>query len=68
MLNICPSSIRILTFVTGNASYTCILLQMKPFLIFKSVKKGWVWLKRFRHRKGYGVHSPFAYDFITRII
>ena len=25
-------------------------------------------MKRFRHRKGYGVHSPFAYDFITRII
>ena len=68
MLNICPSSIRILTFVTGNASYTCILLQMKPFLIHKTVKKGWVWLKRFRHRKGYGVHSPFAYDFITRVI
>ena len=41
---------------------------MKPFLIHKTVKKGWVWLKRFRHRKGYGVHSPFAYNFITRII
>ncbi|MBO7602331.1 MAG: hypothetical protein J6S94_04795 [Bacteroidaceae bacterium] len=41
---------------------------MKPFLLHKTVKKGWVWLKRFRHRKGYGVHSPFAYDFITRVI
>ena len=68
MLNIRLSSIRMLTFVTRNARLAGILLQMKPFLIHKTVKKGWIWLKRFRHRKGYGVHSPFAYDFITRII
>ena len=68
MLNIRFSSLRMLTFVIGNAFFTGIMLQMKPFLIHKTVKKGWVWLKRFRHRKGYGVHSPFAYDFITRII
>lgn len=68
MLNIRFSSLRMLTFVKGNAYFTGIMLQMKPFLIHKTVKKGWVWLKRFRHRKGYGVHSPFAYDFITRVI
>lgn len=28
----------------------------------------WVWLLRFRHRCGYGVHSPFAFDFITGVI
>lgn len=27
-----------------------------------------VWLKRVRYRKGYGVHSPFAYDFVTGVI
>lgn len=27
-----------------------------------------VWLVRFRHRRGYGVHSPFAFDFITGVI
>lgn len=27
-----------------------------------------VWLARFRHRKGYGVHSPFAFRFITDVI
>lgn len=27
-----------------------------------------IWLKRFRQRKGYGVHSPFAFNFITHII
>ena len=27
-----------------------------------------VWLMRFRQRKGYGVHSPFAFDFITNVI
>lgn len=28
----------------------------------------WIWLKRFRKRCGYGVHSPFAFDFITQVI
>lgn len=26
------------------------------------------WLKRFRHRRGYGVHSPFAFSYITEVI
>lgn len=27
-----------------------------------------VWLCRFRHRRGYGVHSPFAFQFITCVV
>lgn len=27
-----------------------------------------MWLARFRHRRGYGVHSPFAYDLITQVL
>jgi len=27
-----------------------------------------IWLCRIRHRCGYGVHSPFAYRFITEVI
>ncbi len=27
-----------------------------------------VWLMRVRHRKGYGVHSPFAFDFVTNVL
>ena len=27
-----------------------------------------VGLLRFRHRRGYGVHSPFAFDFITDVV
>lgn len=27
-----------------------------------------IWLARFRHRKGYGVHSPFAFRFITEVV
>ena len=27
-----------------------------------------IWLLRFRHRCGYGVHSPFAFRFITEVI
>lgn len=28
----------------------------------------YTWVSRFRHRRGYGVHSPFAFNFITRVI
>ena len=27
-----------------------------------------IWLRRFRHRCGYGVHSPFAFKFITEVL
>lgn len=27
-----------------------------------------VWLRRFRHRCGYGVHSPFAFGFLTQVV
>lgn len=26
------------------------------------------WVLRFRHRKGYGIHSPFAFNFVTGVI
>lgn len=32
------------------------------------VPRFWIWLKRFRYRRGYGVHSPFAFGFITWVI
>lgn len=32
------------------------------------LKRPIIWLKRFRYRRGYGVHSPFAFDFITNVI
>ena len=28
----------------------------------------WIWLLRFRHPCGYGVHSPYAFEFITGVI
>lgn len=28
----------------------------------------WRWLVRFRHRRGYGIHSPFAFSFVTDVI
>ena len=27
----------------------------------------WIWIKRFRKREGYGVHSPFAFQLITQV-
>ena len=34
----------------------------------KLVRNPLVWLHRIRHRKGYGVHSPFAFQFITGVV
>lgn len=34
----------------------------------QKVTNPFVWLTRFRHRCGYGVHSPFAFRFITEVI
>ena len=27
-----------------------------------------IWLMRLRHRRGYGIHSPFAYDLTTQVL
>jgi len=27
-----------------------------------------LWLKRFRHRCGYGIHSPYAFNLVTQVI
>lgn len=32
------------------------------------LKRWWIWLCRFRYRKGYGVHSPFAFNFLTDVV
>ncbi|MDR0745355.1 MAG: hypothetical protein LBF17_02525 [Mediterranea sp.] len=34
----------------------------------RNIKQTLIWLKRFRYRCGYGVHSPFAFNFITNVI
>lgn len=33
-----------------------------------ALKRPFIWLLRFRHRCGYGVHSPFAFNLITHVI
>lgn len=32
------------------------------------IQYGWEWLCRFRNRCGYGIHSPFAFNFVTRVV
>jgi hypothetical protein len=36
--------------------------------VILKLKRPFVWLRRFRYRCGYGVHSPFAFNFITYVI
>ena len=36
--------------------------------ILESLKKPFIWIKRFRKRRGYNVHSPFAFNFITAVL
>ncbi len=43
------------------------LMQIRE-IIKRNVTRTFVWFVRFRHRKGYGVHSPFAFGYITRTI
>jgi len=38
------------------------------FALMKLIRRPWVWLARVRHRRGYGVHSPAAFAFITGVI
>ena len=33
--------------------------------IILALKRPFIWLSRVRHRCGYGVHSPFAFELIT---
>ena len=33
-----------------------------------ALKRPFIWIYRFRHRCGYGVHSPFAFNLITHVI
>lgn len=36
--------------------------------IFQTLKRPFIWIIRIRHRCGYGVHSPFAFNFITHVL
>lgn len=36
--------------------------------IFSTLSRALRWLIRFRKRCGYGIHSPFAFDFVTGVI
>lgn len=44
------------------------MLDIYFMYILEFIKKPFIWLKRFRKRRGYNVHSPFAFNFITTII
>lgn len=32
------------------------------------LKRTWIWLCRIRHRRGYGIHSPFAFNLVKGVI
>lgn len=36
--------------------------------ILEFLKKPFIWIRRFRKRRGYNVHSPFAFNFITAVL
>lgn len=41
---------------------------MKQSALHLKIKRLFIWLLHFQHRRGYGVQSPFAYNLITRVI
>lgn len=34
----------------------------------RKLRLPWVWLRRIRKRRGYGVHSPFAFQFLQQVV
>ena len=42
--------------------------QRRIMNILHPLKRPFIWLGRIRHRCGYGVHSPFAFELITFLI
>lgn len=45
-------------------SYLCQVMNRYSDLLSRCLR----WLLRFRHRCGYGIHSPFAFGFVTGVI
>lgn len=52
-------------YVTRQFYVPCSMIFTKGMSLFLNPL---VWLWRVRHRCGYGVHSPFAFDFITQVV
>jgi hypothetical protein len=42
--------------------------RMNRYKLTSSLRHPWIWFTRFRHCHGYGVHSPFAFNFIRYVI
>ncbi len=53
-------------FVQPNRIF--IVVHMDKNRILRTWMRPLVWLARFPYRRGYGVHSPFAFNFITQVI
>ena len=55
-----------LLFVTGFClSLRCVFSLDCIMMLYRCPL---VWLLRLRHRRGYGIHSPFAFDFVTGVV
>ena len=49
------------------STFLCIFALLN-FMHMSFLKRAYIWCRRFRYRKGYGVHSPFAFKLITEVI
>lgn len=54
-----------ISILSGNLLSLCYLIKLRNMFFLHRI---WNWCSRFRHRCGYGVHSPSDFFLITSVV
>lgn len=58
----------VLSFLRKNAIFVGSYIPLSMFQSFVSLRRFARWVVRFRHRRGYGIHSPFAFNLVKGVV
>lgn len=62
----CSLAVRRIPFIFAIMNVE--ICHIALFRLRLALMRPFIWFCRFRHRRGYGVHSPFAFSFIKEVI